>query len=291
MTATIQPGIQLHAEALGASAGRDRMRGRRVLVVGAGQRPGPDPDAVGNGRAIASLLAREGAAVACADKNLQSARDTAEAITAAGGSAAALSADIERAADVSRMFEQASECLGGLDGLVVNAGIIQGTPLDELTTEIWDLEYRVNVRGPMLCCQAALRVMPAGSSAVLISSIASIRSSARSPAYETSKAALNALARTVATAGEPKGIRCNVVAPGAIDTPLGRSEARRNPNRVSNFPFGRQGTAWEVAYATLFLLSNEASYVNSQVLLVDGGLVSGIFRPAAAAAPSLSHPR
>ena len=280
MTQTVDASIQLHAEALGLAPGRGRMAGRRIQVVGAGQRPGPEQDVVGNGRAISLLLAREGAAVACADMNTASAEETVLSIIAAGGTAHALTANIEDLNDIRHMFAQAAEALGGLDGMVVNVGIIQGTPMEDLTPEIWDHEYRINVRGPMLCCQAALQAMVPGSSIVLISSVASIRSSSRSPAYETSKAALNALARTVATSGEAKGIRCNVVAPGAIDTPLGRSEARRNPNRVRTYPFGRQGTAWEVANATLFLLSNESSYVNSQLLLVDGGLISGILRAA-----------
>jgi NAD(P)-dependent dehydrogenase (short-subunit alcohol dehydrogenase family) len=227
------------------------------------------------------LLGREGAAVACADRNFESASETVQKIEREGGKAMAIEADIESPADIHRMFDEASATIGPLDGMVVNVGIIQGTPMEKLTPEIWDFEYRINVRGPMLCCQAALKLMPPGSSFVLISSVASIRSSSRSPAYESSKAAVNALARTVATSGEAKAIRCNVVAPGAIDTPLGRSEADRNPNRVRSYPFGRQGTSWEVAYATLFLLSNESSYVNSHVMLVDGGLLSGIARAAA----------
>jgi len=276
----IAPEIQLHEEALGQTPGRQRMRGRRVLVVGAGQRPGPDLDIVGNGRAISLLMAREGASVVCADMSLESAQATADMIVASSGTATAVEANVESPQEIQRMFDQASKALGGLDGLVVNVGIIQGTPMEKLTAEIWDREYRVNVRGPMLCCQTALDLMQPGSSAVMISSLASIRSSSRSPAYESSKAALNVLARCMAMSGEPKGIRCNAVAPGVIDTPLGRSEMQRNPNRSRNYPFGRQGTAWEVAYATLFLLSNESSYVNGHVLLVDGGLVAGIMRPS-----------
>lgn len=278
MTTVLDPGAQLHPESVGHGSGRGRLAGRRVLVVGAGQRPGPDDGAVGNGRAIATLLAREGAQVACADRDLASAQETAGRIRAAGGTAVALVADIERPEDIAPMFDTALATLGGLDGLVVNVGIIQGTLMDDLTADVWDHEYRVNVRGPMLCCQMALRRMDPGGSAVLISSLASIRSSSRAPAYETSKAALNVLSRTVAMAGEPRGIRCNVVAPGPVDTPLGRSEAARNPHRVRAYPFGRQATPWEVAHATLFLLSHEASYVNAQVLVVDGGLVSGIVR-------------
>ena len=80
------------------------------------------------------------------------------------------------------------------------------------------------------------------------------------------------------SSGEPRGIRCNVVAPGLIDTPLGRAATQRRTDRARHVPFGRQGTGWEVAYATIFLISNEASYINAHVLLVDGGLGYGIAR-------------
>ncbi|MDO8278980.1 MAG: SDR family oxidoreductase [Burkholderiaceae bacterium] len=277
-----QPEVQMYEESMGAAPGRARMQGRRVLVVGAGQRPGPDAQAVGNGRAISLLLAREGAAVACADRSAESAQATCDLIAAQGGRAIPIVADVEKPEDITRMLAEAAAGLDGLDGMVVNVGITQGIPMGQLTAENWDYEYRVNLRGPMLCCQGALQTMAPGSSAVLLSSVAAIRSSSRAPTYETAKAAINVLARTVAMAGEPRGIRCNAVAPGAIDTPLGRSEAARNPHRVRAYPFGRQGTPWEVAYATLFLLSREASYINGTVLLVDGGLVSGIIRSAPA---------
>lgn len=284
MTASNNPVMQVFDEARGSAPGRQRMVGRRVLVVGAGQRPGPDADAVGNGRAIAMLMAREGAAVACADRDAAAAQATVDLITAAGGRAVRVVADVEKPEDIARMFDETVHALGGIDGMVVNVGIIQGTPMEKLDADIWDHEYRINVRGPMLCCKTALERMPEGSSAVLISSMAAIRSGSRSPAYETSKAALNVLARTMAMSGEPRAIRCNAVAPGVIDTPLGRSEAARNPNRARSYPFGRQGTAWEVAYASLFLLSHESSYVNGHVMLVDGGLVHGIQRPVPAPA-------
>lgn len=280
----VKPEIQLYEESLGRAPGRARLANRRFLVVGAGQQPGPDIDAIGLGRAVAILLAREGAAVACADINAQSAKETAELIGTAGGRSSVIQTDVTDPTQIRRMFDEASGAFGGLDGMVVNVGIIQGTRLADLTPDIWDHEYRVNVRAPMLCCQAALEIMPPGASIALVSSVASFRSTSRAPAYETSKAAVNVLTRTVAMAGEPKGIRCNAVAPGGIDTPLNRAEIRRTPNRARESAFGRQGTPWEVAYATLFLVSNESSYINSQVLIVDGGLTNAITRENAAKA-------
>jgi NAD(P)-dependent dehydrogenase (short-subunit alcohol dehydrogenase family) len=131
-----------------------------------------------------------------------------------------------------------------------------------VTAEAWDYEFVVNLRSHMLVCQASLAVMPPGSAIVLISSLASQRPNSRNPAYECSKAAQLALARNVAISGQSSGIRCNAVAPGLIDTPLGRVASSRRPKRAAAVPFGRQGTGWEVAYATIFLLSNEASYIN-----------------------------
>jgi NAD(P)-dependent dehydrogenase (short-subunit alcohol dehydrogenase family) len=108
--------------------------------------------------------------------------------------------------------------------------------------------------------------------------MASQRANGRNPAYESSKAAQIALGRAIARAGEEKGIRCNVIAPGYIDTPIGRDASRRRPDRAVTVPFGRQGTAWEVAYTALFLISNESSYINAQTLFVDAGHLAGIVR-------------
>jgi len=124
--------------------------------------------------------------------------------------------------------------------------------------------------------------MEPGSPIVLMSSLASLRAG-RNPAYETSKAAQVSLARNVAFAGEPKGIRCNSVLPGLMDTPMGRDATRHRPGRAVAVPFDRQGTGWEVAYACLFLTSDESSYVNAHALQVDGGLAYGVVRTRSAA--------
>lgn len=269
----VDPRTQVFAEALGTAPRYRRMEGRHLLVVGAGQRASESPDApVGNGRALAMLAAREGGKVACADVNEASARETVEFIAGEGGVATALAADVSRPEEIARMVEQAKRALGRLDGVAINVGISHGLPLDKLTAEIWDHDFAVNLRSHMLICQEALRVMEPGSSIVLMSSLASQRPTGRNPAYEASKAALIALGRSVALAGQPEGIRCNVVAPGLIDTPMGRAATARRPNRAASVPFGRQGTGWEVAYAMLFLLSHESSYVNAHTLFVDGGL-------------------
>lgn len=273
----IDPKLQMHAEALGTAPHGARLKGRHVLVVGAGQRANADPDTpVGNGRAMALLAAREGAAVVCADISAEAVRETVAQIQDEGGVAHASTVDVANPSEISAMVSGAHRTLGSLDGVLLSVGISYGKPLESITPELWDHEHAVNLRSHMLVCQAALPIMEPGSSIVLISSLASLRAGGRNPAYETSKAGQLALARNVALAGQPRGIRCNVVAPGLIDTPMGRDATKRRPDRAVAVPFGRQGTGWEIAYVALFFLSNESSYVNGQTLYADGGLSSGI---------------
>jgi NAD(P)-dependent dehydrogenase (short-subunit alcohol dehydrogenase family) len=203
---------------------------------------------------------------------------TVDAITQAGGRAVAEVADVRDAAAIAPRVARCAQRLGGLDGLVLNVGISKGLPLDQLTAEAWDDDFAVNLRSHMLFAQAALPLMAPGSAIVLVSSLAALRNQGRNPAYEASKAAQVSLARSIAVAGEPWAIRCNAVLPGLMDTPMGRDATRRRPNRALAVPFGRQGTGWEVAYACLFLIGNESSYVNATALLVDGGLAAGVAR-------------
>jgi NAD(P)-dependent dehydrogenase (short-subunit alcohol dehydrogenase family) len=275
----LDPSRQMQLETLGRAAAGERLRGRRVLVVGAGQRDIVDADPpIGNGRAISVLFAREGASVACVDISQAAAADTVGQIEAEGGKAFTEVADVRDSQSIAPLLRRCAQHLGGLDGMVLNVGISNALPLGRQSADDWDDEYAVNVRSHMLFCQAALETMAAGSSIVLMSSLAAHRNTGRNPAYESSKAAQVALARAIAVAGEPKAIRCNAVCPGLIDTPMGRDATRRRPNRAIAVPFGRQGTGWEVAYATLFLISNESSYVNATALIVDGGLLAGVAR-------------
>jgi NAD(P)-dependent dehydrogenase (short-subunit alcohol dehydrogenase family) len=244
-------------------------------VVGGGQRVvDPETDPTGNGRAMSLLFAREGAHVAVADMNLASAQETVDIILREDGRALAIEANIINPNDVTRMVEEAESGLGGIDGLVLNVGVGVGSlGLNGATPESWDQVLQVNLRGPMLCCRAALPRLEDGSSIVFISSIAGLVAGSRLPAYDASKAALAGLMRHVALEGASRGIRANIVAPGLVDTPLGRLATQGRPSRsAARTPFGRQATAWEIAYAALFFASDESVYVNAQVLAVDSGI-------------------
>jgi NAD(P)-dependent dehydrogenase (short-subunit alcohol dehydrogenase family) len=278
--AAIDPQRQLFAPALGLAPGLSRLSGRNVLVVGAGQRASDADDtapAMGNGRAMCLLFAREGAAVACADLDLSAAEETARLVRAQGGRAIALQADAAQPQAARQLFVQAAEGLGEISGAVANVGIANGRHLANETADTWDMVMAVNVRAHMLLLQQGLRAMPPGSAMVLVSSLASTSPVGRNPAYETSKAALAALCRAAALEGQARGIRVNSIAPGLLDTPMGRAASARSPRRTARpLPFGRQGTAWELACTALFLLSHESSYVNAQTLFMDGGLGSGV---------------
>ena len=263
-------------EATGGTPGHGRLAGRRILVVGAGTQPCADPDApLGNGRAIAVLCAREGAAVACADRDEAAARDTAQRIANEGNRASVVIADVIDEAACARVVAEAEGSLGGLDGIVVNVGIGYGRGLTGTGADAWDLTFAINLRAHFLVARAALPRLSAGASIVFVSSIAGIKPGTGIPAYDASKAGLAGLCRHVAFEGARRGIRANLVVPGLIDTPLGRVASQGRPSRATTaVPLGRQGTAWEVAYATVFLLSGESSYVTGQQLVVDGGLSS-----------------
>jgi NAD(P)-dependent dehydrogenase (short-subunit alcohol dehydrogenase family) len=245
-----------------------------VLVVGAGTTlVEGHHGTVGNGRAISILAAREGASVACADRDADSAQETVGAIQRERGAAHLIVGDVTDANACRGIVHDARKQLGGLDGVVLNVGILAPSGLAATTAEAWDRVFSTNARSHALVAAAALEVLEPGSSIVFMSSISGLLPGITMPAYDATKAAVLALARHTALEGAPQGIRANAVLPGVVDTPLGAASAppqARDRSRIP-LPLGRRGTPWDVAYATIFLLSGEASYVTAQTLTVDGG--------------------
>lgn len=269
------PPAYLSAEATGAAREPDTLTGRRLLIVGAGQQTyGQTDPPVGIGRAISVLAARQSAAVAVGDIDHDAAKDTVSQIRAEGGTALALQVDGSDEGELEATVRATIETLGGLDGVVMNLGVAGGQTLAGTTVQEWDRVMAINVRSHFLCCKLALPHLQPGAAIVLISSTASrLPSSTDIPAYSTSKAALDGLCAHVAREAATRRVRTNIVMAGLIDTPLGRLATLVKPDRAKTpVPLGRHGTGWDVAHATTFLLSDAASYITGQTLVVDGGL-------------------
>jgi NAD(P)-dependent dehydrogenase (short-subunit alcohol dehydrogenase family) len=258
-----------------------RLEGKAAVVVGAGQTPG---DTVGNGRAMAILFAREGARVLCVDRVGERAEETAALIREAGDETFALQADVTRAADAAAIVAEAMARLGRIDILANNVGIGGGDgPVHKIEEAAFDRILSVNLKGMWLVTKAVLGVMrEQGSGAIVNVSSLAARAGGIQVAYEVSKAAVNRLTTSTAQSQARYGIRCNAIQPGLMDTPMavagiagasGRSQAEVRAERDARVPLGgKMGTAWDTAYAALFLASDEAKFITGAVLPVDGGM-------------------
>jgi NAD(P)-dependent dehydrogenase (short-subunit alcohol dehydrogenase family) len=259
----------------------ERLKGKVAIVVGAGSTPG---DTMGNGRATAILFAREGASVALVDYRLESAEETREMVAGEGGTSFAIRADVTRADDCKRMAEACRKTYGAIDILHNNVGIGEGGGPVELSEADWDKVMDTNLKSMFLTCKYVLPHMEArgGGSIINISSMASIRFAPYPMlVYSASKGGVNALTRSIATQYAHKHIRCNAILPGLINTPmaidgisqrLGVAKADLILLRDAAVPMKHQGEAWDVAYAALFLASDESKYITGVTLPVDGGL-------------------
>ena len=252
-----------------------------AVVIGAGQTPG---ETIGNGRAIATTFAREGATVLCVDRVGARAHDTVDTIRTSGGSAESLEADITEGAQCDAIVAAALERWGRVDVLVNNVGIggRGDGPAHSADDDAFDRIVEVNLHAMWRTCRAVLPTMrhQEHGSIVNVSSAASVAGGFQ-VAYEVSKAGVNRLTTSIAQSNASRGVRCNAVALGLVDTPMavgGIAAARGvsldevRAERNARVPLrGGMGTAWDAANAALFLASDEARFVTGVVLPVDGG--------------------
>jgi NAD(P)-dependent dehydrogenase (short-subunit alcohol dehydrogenase family) len=257
-----------------------RLEGRAAVVVGAGQTPG---ETIGNGRATAITFAREGALLVLVDRDAASLEVTAELARAEGAEVRTVVADITTLDGPALVVEAAVDAYDRIDILHNNVGVGAGDgPPHHLSDEAYDRIMDVNLRAMWRTCRAAVPVLRAsGHGAIVnISSLASIAAAGNLTAYKMSKAGVNALTQSLAITNARHGVRANAILPGFIDTPmavdaaardLGTDRAKVADARASVVPLGRQGTAWDVANAALFLASDEAAFITGVLLPVDGG--------------------
>jgi NAD(P)-dependent dehydrogenase (short-subunit alcohol dehydrogenase family) len=262
----------------------NRLDGKVAMVVGAGS-IGPG---WGNGKAAAVLYAREGAKVLALDINEAAARETVKIIEGEGGTARARAMNAAKAAEVEAAVAYCRSEFGRIDILHNNVGIASlGGPV-EVAEEEWDRVMAINLKSVFLACKYALPVMvEQGRGAIVnISSIAGIRyTGVPYITYSTSKGAILPFTRAIALQYAKEGIRANAILPGLMNTPMiyaglqaayssKANDAEMVKAREAQCPMGRMGDAWDVAYAALFLASDEAKYITGTEIVVDGGITA-----------------
>jgi len=252
-----------------------RLQGKVSIITGAGS---------GLGKEIALLFAREGSKVAIAEIQEEGGQATVQQIEREGGSALFLRTDITRASDVERMVEKTLQAYGRIDVLVNNAGINPSrTPVHETSEEAWDQTLSVNLKGAFLCSKYVLPVMmkQKGGSIIHIASIVGAMGCSDRAAYAASKGGLIGLGRSMAVDYASYGIRVNTLNPGFIETELTRvyfdklreQDPKKMERIIDHHPLGRLGRPEDVAYAALFLASDESPWITGLDMGVDGGFL------------------
>jgi 3-oxoacyl-[acyl-carrier protein] reductase len=247
----------------------NRLKGKVAVVTGASK---------GIGAAIAEHMAAEGAAVVV---NYSSSKAGADAvvkrIVQKDGKAVAVQADVSKAEDIQRLFAEAKKAFGKLDILVNNAGIYEFAPLEAITPEHFHKQYNLNVLGLLLTTQEAVKHFgPAGGSVVNISSIAAAVAPPTTSAYSGTKAAVNAITKSLAAELGPRKIRVNAINPGMVETEgvhaagIAESDFRKETERQT--PLGRIGQPDDIAPAAVFFASPESGWITGETLYISGGL-------------------
>jgi len=233
----------------------------------------------GIGRAIAETLARRGATVVIADRQIEQALATAAELAAASGqTVVALHVDVADSASVKALFDQVLAKFPRLDILVNNAGVTRDTLLVRMEEADWDMVLNINLKGAYNCSKAAVRQMMKQRYGRIVNtaSVSGIAGQAGQTNYSASKAGLIGFTKALAREVGPRGITVNAVAPGFVPTALTNDlPAELKESTLKAIPLGRWGTPQEIANAVAFLASDEASYITGHVLSVDGGMVMG----------------
>ncbi len=253
-----------------------RLEGKVAMITGAGS---------GIGRATAELFAQEGAAVGVLDIRADAAGEVAAAISAAGGRAIGLGADVTKDDQVRAAGNEVIATFGDISVLYNNAGIGSTGAVDVAEEEDWDRCFDINVKGTFLCSRAVVPSMLAagGGSIINQGSVAALVGVANFAAYCAAKGAVVALTRSMSVDLAPRGIRVNAIAPGTVYTPLmepmltargGGDLEKGLAMTVAKYPIGRLGNPEDIAAAALFLASDEAAFVTGAVLTADGGMTT-----------------
>lgn len=266
----------------------DRLKNKVAIICGAGS----IGSGWGNGKATAVLFAREGARVLAVDVDIAAAEETKKLIQDEGGECCIAKCNVAKASEVDGMVAYCIDLFGRIDILHNNVGIVRlGGPV-ETTEEDWDLVQDTNLKSAFLTCKSVLPHMEfqGGGAIVNVASVSGIRwLGVPYISYSTTKAAVIQLSQSVALQYAEKNIRCNCILPGLMNTPMVQESVSAAYSdgdiqkmiaiRDAQVPMKKQGDAWDVAYAALFLASEEAKYVTGAQLVVDGGLTCSAVTP------------
>lgn len=255
-----------------------RLEGKVALITGGGS---------GMGRVASLLFAGEGARVVLTDVNDEAGAEASREVGAAGGQALFVHADVSREADADEMVRETIDRFDGLHVLYNNAGVMLGDDgsVDSTDESVWDRTLAINVKGVAFGCKYGVPAMIAsgGGSIINVASFVAWMGAATSQtAYTASKGAVLAMTREIAVEYARKGVRCNALCPGPIDTPLLAellADPTRRRRRFVHIPMGRLGQAEELAKAALFLASEDSSYMTGASLVVDGGITAAYVTP------------
>ena len=257
-----------------------KLSGKIVLITGA---------ASGIGRASALLFAHEGASVAVVDRDLPGAKTAADEITAAGGKAIAIEADVSKSADIQRMIAVTIERFGRLDILYSNAGVISPGLLHTVSEDEWHRVIGINLTANFLACKYALpELMKHGGVILCTASVAGLEGRTAHPAYCASKAGLINMIKNVAMDYAKYGIRANCLCPGGVATNISKdalaslsdaAKAKLAKWSGETVPMARIAQPEELASAALFLCCDDSTFVTGTAMVVDGGSIAGHFIP------------